>query len=209
MDNCGNVDNRPRAAKDNVYNRLVRLARIVLGIFLALPALAGCATPYAQGLTALRQERYDEAASYFTEILARDPGRLDALAGLGVARYKLGAFQEAEDALRQVIAQAPKHREARLYLGLAYLQKGENGPAAEQLAALLDLKPHPRVAAQIDRALRVIRSGPLSDQLKSLVAASLEDEVEWEREVREAERERRIYVEPGFLYWPRYWYRYR
>ena len=179
-----------------------------LAPLLALLALAGCATPYAQGLAALRQERYDEAASHFTEALARDPGRLDARAGLGVTRYKLGAFDEAEAALRQALAQAPKNAEARFYLSLAYLQKGENTAADEQLTALLALEPHPRMAAQIGRALKVIRAGPLSDEVKRFVAASLEDEVEWEQEVREAERAQRVYVaEPaGLIYWPPYWY---
>jgi Flp pilus assembly protein TadD len=169
--------------------------------------LAGCATPYAQGRAALRHERYDEALSHFSEALARDPGRLDARAGLGVARYKLGGFDEAEAALNQVLAQAPKHAEARFYLGLAHLQKGQNSAAEEQLTALLALEPHPRIAAQIDRALTVIRAGPLADEVKRFVAASLEDEVEWEQEVREAERAQRVYMlEPaGLIYWP-YWY---
>ena len=189
---------------------------VALGILLAMPVLAGCATPYAHGRVALGHERYDEAAGHFSEALASDPARLDARAGLGVARYKLGALDEAADALRQVIAQAPKHAGARLYLGLTYLLKGENGPAAEQLTALRDLRPHPRIAAQIDRALEVIRSGQLSDQLRHFVAASLEDEVQWQREVREAERAQRLYAEPPWPYWYPYWrypyrypYRYR
>ena len=179
-----------------------------LAPFLALLALAGCATPYAQGRAALRQERYDEALSRFSEALARDPGRLDAHAGLGVARYKLGAFDEAEDALRQVLARAPQHAEALLYLGLVYLQKGQNSATEEHLTALLALEPHPRIAAQIDRALKVIRADPLSDEVKRFVAASLEDEIEWEQDLREAERAQRVYVvePPGLIYWPPYWY---
>jgi tetratricopeptide (TPR) repeat protein len=185
-----------------VRDRSARLAPL-----LALLALAGCATPYTQGRAALRQERYDEALSHFTEALARDASRLDARAGLGVARYKLGALDEAAAALRQVVAAAPKHAEARFYLALAYVQKGQNSAAEEQLTALLALEPHPRIAAQIDRALKVIRTGPLSDEVKRFVTASLEDEAEWEQEVREAERAQRVYVvePPGLIYWP-YWY---
>ena len=55
----------------------------------------------------------------------------------------------------------------------------------------------------------MIRSGPLSDEVRRFVAGSLEDEAECEREVREAERAQHIYVEPaGHLSWPWYHYRY-
>lgn len=172
---------------------------VALGILLLLSTLAGCATPYVQGQTALRQGRYDEAAGHFEEVLARNPDRLDALAGLGLSRYKSAAFDEAVDALRKVVARDPKHTEARLYLGLSYLQKGEDGSAEEQLNAVLDLKPAPRLAAQIDRALRVIRLDPLSDRMRAFLAASLEDEVEWEREVREARLAQRANAQPARL----------
>jgi len=201
-------------ARTDPPNGLGHKGLILLPILLALWGLGGCATAYVRGQAALRQERYDEAASYFIEALATDPGRLDARTGLGITRYKQGKFDEAEDALQQVITQVPGRSEARLYLGLTYLQKGENSSAEEQLTALLALKPHRRIAAQIERALRLIRSGPLSDDTKIFVAASLEDEAEWECEIREAERERCIYVEPLWpvywhSYWYPYWYRYR
>lgn len=158
---------------------------------------AGCATPYGQGRVALLQGRYDEATSHFLEALAGDPTRLDALVGLGISRYKLGAFDDAVDTLNRVITQAPRQQGARLYLGLSYLRKGEDGPAEEQLTALADLKPHPRLAAQIERALRVLRvEYPLSDEVRSFLAASLENELEWEREVREAQRLRPARLEP-------------
>jgi len=136
---------------------------VSLSLIVSASILAGCATPYLQGRTALQQGRYDEAATYFERVLAGEPGRLDALAGLGVARYKLGAFDEAVDTLHRVVTHAPKRADARLYLGLNYLRKGEDGLAEAHLTGLLDLKPHPRLAAQIERALRVIRvkSAPL------------------------------------------------
>ena len=172
---------------------------LVIGIL----ALSGCATPSVLGEQALRQGRYDEAAAYFVEAVAQEPTLLPARAGLGVARYKLGALDEAIDALGWVVAEAPNHREARLYLGLSYLRKGEVGPAEKQLNALLGLTPHQRLASQIAHALQVLRGEPVpSEELRAFIAAGLEHEVEWEREVREfqeAQRARRAYPAP---LWP-------
>jgi len=155
-------------------------------MLLIVAILTGCATPYGQARTALRQGRYDEAARLFEEALAGEPDRLEALVGLGVSRYKLGAFAEAAEGLERVIARAPTNANARLYLGLSYLQRGEDGLADEQLTALRELGPEPRLAAQIDRALQLIRSEFLSDALRAFIAASLEDEAEWARQVQEA-----------------------
>lgn len=175
----------------------MREERVIAGILLTVSMVTGCATPYVEGRTALRQGRFDEAATHFQQALAQDPGRPDALVGLGVSRYKLGAFDEAVEALGRVVAQYPERREVRLYLGLSYLRKGEIGPAEEQLTALAALKPHPRLADQIDRALRLLRvEYPLSEELRSFLATSLEHELEWEREVREAQFTRPVYVEP-------------
>jgi tetratricopeptide (TPR) repeat protein len=171
--------------------------------FIGFSLLAGCATPYGLGQTALRQGRYGEAVGHFEAVLGQDPNRLDALVGLGVARYKLREFDEAIDALDRVVAQTPEHAEARLYLGLGHLQKGEDGLAEDQLSALLGLKPESRLAAQIDRALRVLRSDQLlSEEIRGFLAASLEDEADWAREVRQLrlERQRLFY---SSYYYPR------
>ena len=85
-------------ARTDPPNGLGHKGLILLPILLALWGLGGCATAHVRGQAALRQERYDEAASYFIEALATDPGRLDARAGLGITRYKQGKFDEAEDA---------------------------------------------------------------------------------------------------------------
>ncbi len=119
---------------------------LALYFLISVSVLAGCATPYGLGQTALRQGRYGEAVSHFEAVLAQDPNRLDALVGLGVSRYKLRDFDEAIDTLDRVVAQAPEYAEARLHLGLSYLQKGEDGLAEDQLSALLGLKPEPRLA---------------------------------------------------------------
>lgn len=178
----------------------MRHQHAALLILLAVSLLTGCAAPYGRARAALAQGRYEEAVSGFEEILARHPDRLDALVGLGKARYKLGAFDEAITALTRAAAQAPKSETAHLYLGLSYLQKGEDGPAEEHLKAFLDLEPHARIATQVDRALKLTRSEHLSSDMRAFIAASLEDEAELAREVRLAQ----------YAYPPRpfYWYAY-
>lgn len=164
------------------------MRRMLPGLLVAAALLGGCATAYVQGATAYRQGRYDEAASRFAAVLAEDPDRLDALVGLGRARYKLGDWDAAVDALERAVVQAPGHATARLYLGLAYLQRGEEGRAEEHLSAFRSLQADPRTAAQVDRTLRLLRDAPLTSDLREFVAAALEDAAEWRREVQETRR---------------------
>src|SRR5256885_1974785 len=135
----------------------MRQRHATLVTLLAAALLAGCATPYGRARTALAEERYEEAASGFEEILTRHPDRLDALIGLGKARYKLGTFDDAITALTRAAARAPKSETAHLYLGLSHLRKGEDGPAEEHLKTLLALGPHPRLAAQTSGVLELRR----------------------------------------------------
>lgn len=164
-------------------------ARTTLTLALAVLGLAGCVTAYGEGRRALGQGRYTDAATHFEEALARDPERLDALTGLGVARYKTGDFDEAIDRLGRAVSRDPRLATARLYLGLAHLRKGEYGPVESHLGALVAQRPGTRLAAQSDRALRLLRGrDPVSDDMRAFIAASLEDEAEAERQVAEAQR---------------------
>lgn len=149
---------------------------------------AGCATAYSSGSAALRQGHYVEAVERFEEALARDPDRIEALIGLGLARYKLGAMDEAAQALTRAVGRAPGHLTARVYLGLVHLQRAEDGPAEEHLGEAAKLTAGTRTAAQIDRALRVLRGRDLlSSDLRTFIAASIENDVELEREVRQTQ----------------------
>jgi tetratricopeptide (TPR) repeat protein len=149
-----------------------------------------------QGQRALRQGRYADAADHFDQALAENPSRTDALVGLGIARYKLGALDEAVDTLGRAVAQSPDDAPARLYLALGYLQKRDAFLAEEQLTTLRSLRFDPRLAAQIDRALEVIRSEPLTDPIRTFVAASLETEADLIQELGEARLEARRYAYP-------------
>ena len=165
-------------------------------------AVSGCATAYTEGRTALTLGRYEEAATDFEHALTERPDRIDALVGLGVARYKLGAFDESIETLSRAVAKAPKSQTAQLYLGLSHFQKDDLGPAEEHLKAVVDLHPGARMAEQIERALTLMRGDPLSAAVRAFIAASLEHEAEWARDLQDARYAAAAYAYSG----PRYGY---
>jgi tetratricopeptide (TPR) repeat protein len=160
--------------------------RLAFALIMVSVAGSGCATAYTEGRTALTLGRYEEAATDFQRALTEQPERIDALLGLGVARYKLGAFDESVEALSQAVAKAPKSQTAQLYLGLNHLQKDDLGPAEEHLKAVLALRPEARMTEQIERALTLMRGDPLSADIRAFIATSLEHEEQWARDLQDA-----------------------
>jgi tetratricopeptide (TPR) repeat protein len=178
------------------------LTRVLFGILM----LAGCATPYSQGIAASRQGRYAEASVLYEQVLAHDPERLDALVQLGIARYKLGDLDGSIDALERARPRAPGDPAVRLFLGIAYLRKNDLSRADEHLTAFVDLKPDRRLATQAERAIKLIRSEPLSEQARVFAAASLETEAELAQEVIDAWRT--LQNERWYYAYPYPWYPY-
>ncbi|MBI2205603.1 MAG: tetratricopeptide repeat protein [Candidatus Rokubacteria bacterium] len=167
----------------------MRHAIRTFAVGLVVLAVAGCATAQSDGRQALRQGRYTDAATHFEEALAKDPDRLESLIGLGIARYKTGEYDAAIEPLGRAVSREPTMTTARLYLGLSYLRKSEFGPMEEHLAAVMAQRPGSRLAGQTDRAFRLLRgSDPLGDEMRAFIATSLEDELEAERQVAEAQR---------------------
>lgn len=167
----------------------MRRVGLVLLLLLSPWTLGGCTTVFGQGQAALRQGRFDEAATYFEQALAQDPSRTDALVGLGLARYKQAEFDQAAETLERVVAQSPDDSQARLYLALDYIQKQDAFRAEDQLSALQGLKLDARLAAQITRALDVLRSEPLTPPIRAFLATSLETQSQLIQELREARLE--------------------
>jgi thioredoxin-like negative regulator of GroEL len=160
---------------------------------------AGCVTPYGQGQRALSQGRYSQAATYFTQALAEDPERSDAVLGLGIAQYKQALFPDAADTLARAVAERPIDPTSRLYLALSYIQQGDAARAEEQLTTLRDLKIDSRLGRQVGRALELLRDEPLSEPIRGFMAGSLETEAELWREAQEArlEAQRPFYYAPA------------
>jgi tetratricopeptide (TPR) repeat protein len=184
-------------------NRLANLPALTL-----LLVLGACATPTVQGRAALSRGSYDEAVRHFEQALAAEPGRVGALIGLGVARYKLDALDESRRAFEEALAQRPDLPPAHLYLALIALRQGDDAAADSHLTRVLALGAAPRLAAQLDRTRRAL-TGPVTPEMRAYMAASVEDGYQWSGEVagavqaaRDAELRRfadeRIYVLPSF-----------
>jgi tetratricopeptide (TPR) repeat protein len=171
----------------------------------ALLALAGCASQMAQGRTALRQGLYDEAARHFEQSLAENPGSVDALVGLGIARYRLGRYDETVQVLTQAVQEAPRSAPAHLYLALAALQTGDVGLAERHLTTYRGLDVPPRLAAQVDRSLELLRRGPPTEELSRYIAATLDDSAAWASDVQHVERALLDYQTTWGLYPSPYW----
>jgi tetratricopeptide (TPR) repeat protein len=159
--------------------------------------LAGCATAFSRGEVAFRAGHYAEAVREFEAAVAEDARSHASLTALGVARYKLGDFTSARDVLRRVATEDPQRGDARLYLALAELALHDDTQALADLEALRPLVRHPRIAATVERAIGAIREG-LSDSARRLTAASLDDAVEWAREVQLASHAHIYALEPSW-----------
>jgi tetratricopeptide (TPR) repeat protein len=167
-------------------------ARRLLALGLVALASASCTTTYGEGRKALSQGRYTDAVTHFEEVLEKHPDRIDALLGVGVAKYRAGRYDEALEPLGRAVAREPKLTAARLYLGLAHLRRAEIGPVEEHFKALVAEAPGTRLAAQTERVLQLLRgSDAASDDVRTFMAASLENEYEAAREVAEAQRQAR------------------
>jgi tetratricopeptide (TPR) repeat protein len=177
------------------------MVRAIVGLGLAALALGGCATAYGRGEAALRAGHPAEAVPYLEEAHRATPERLDVRVALGIARYRTRVWDAAVGVLDGVVAEAPHRADARLFLGLAHLMKGDVGAARMDLEAVRALDLHPRIAAQLDRVLPFLGSG-LDDRVRDLIAADLDDAYEWTHEVEAARRSARAPLEPAWsLVW--------
>ena len=172
---------------------------------MAVVALAaGCVSAVTQGQMALRQGRYVEAEGFFNEALAKDPGRTDALVGLGIAQYKEGQTDQAIESLEKAVQIRPNEPSVRLYLALAYLKRGDTEKAEQQLAALRALKIDARVGDQVQQALDLITQGPLSDSVRNFIVGSLETQAELSRDVHDARLQAQMAQAYYYAYSPYY-----
>ncbi len=86
--------------------------------------------------------KFDEAARYYQETLAADPGYLEAYHGLGMVKlYDLKQPRKAIPYYEKALARDPKVWWAHLDLGNAYKALGDLPQAAESFARMIECNP--------------------------------------------------------------------
>ena len=165
---------------------LPRISRAVSLAFLLALILTGCASATRDGQVALLYGDNATAAASFENALAKNPNSVTALVGLGIARYRLGAFVEADRALNDALARSPDLPVAHLYLGLSALRRGQDDAADAEFVRFGSFGMSPRLTAYIDRTMGLLHTVPASDELRAYMADGIADQAAWAGEVTEA-----------------------
>jgi tetratricopeptide (TPR) repeat protein len=96
--------------------------------------------------------RYGEAEAGYRQVLAQDPGNLDARWGLAEVVLALGRAKEAELLARGVLAVKPDYPLGRFTLAKALLEQGKGEEARRLLREELRANPDP----EVERFLREV-----------------------------------------------------
>jgi Flp pilus assembly protein TadD len=86
--------------------------------------------------------RLDQALSLYEDILARQPGYIDALEGKGLTLMALGRVPESGEIFKQVLQQNPKRWRALNALGILFASKGLNTEALTYYSEALKASPN-------------------------------------------------------------------
>jgi tetratricopeptide (TPR) repeat protein len=120
----------------------------------AAPESAG----FAQGVEAIRAEKFDVARGIFEKVVHEEPKNAQAVFYLGVAQQNLGQLPEARASYEQAVALAPKLADAWVNLTAILLDSGDSAAALAQIDRGLAQNPkHP--ALSYNRALALSALG--------------------------------------------------
>lgn len=143
--------------------------RFILAVVLLAVLVSGCSQSlYNQGRKSVEQGRYDQAIDLLYKEIAANPQNADAWRELGVAFYKKGNLEKAQDALDQATSIAPDAR-TQLFIGLIAEKRGQfdgairaytgslalesKGTTARQVRAHLDQLVEKQIKVEADEAI--------------------------------------------------------
>jgi len=120
---------------------MINTKYVSTGIGLLLIFLTACSgSMYNQGRSLVERGEYDRAIGLFYDEVRQHPASAEAWRELGIAYYKKGDLDKAEDALKQALNIASDAR-TNLYLGLIYERQDDPERAVAAYRAALSMKP--------------------------------------------------------------------
>lgn len=124
---------------------------------------------YALAMLYLEANQPDQAIDLFNRQLAEippnpeDPSKLESLLlNKATLCMQLARYEEAGQALRQILSRSPDHAEALLNQGALYIRTERFDQAIAPLKRLLELQPD-YLAAQLNLAIALLKSGKLDE----------------------------------------------
>ncbi|MCP4687073.1 MAG: tetratricopeptide repeat protein [Desulfobacterales bacterium] len=127
------------------------LAVMILGVFLA----SGCGGSF-QADQAMKDGKYEEAVSLYSDYLRGKPDDVKARGRLGFAYLKTGRLDEAEAEFQAVLKAEPGEPYAVLYLGMVYLNMDDNAEAIRVWQGFRN-RERPLVEEEIKKLLTVLK----------------------------------------------------
>jgi hypothetical protein len=87
---------------------------------------------YAAAVESYNNKNYQAAAKAFSDAIMKDPMNISPRFFLGITQIELGNYNQAENILEDIISRQSEYiKEARWYLGLAYIKTGDRQKARE------------------------------------------------------------------------------
>ncbi|TDK42322.1 tetratricopeptide repeat protein [Antarcticimicrobium luteum] len=112
--------------------RRAAAALVLAAIALPAPLVAQSGTGgYLAGRHALFESDFDQAASYFTRALSRDPGNAGLMENVIVSQLALGRIQRALPVAEKMEADGLRNQAARMVIAADRIKRGEFAPFLE------------------------------------------------------------------------------
>jgi tetratricopeptide (TPR) repeat protein len=170
------ADGRHQDAIDE-YQTFIRLQPFDIGVPRAY---------HQVGRSYLALGRPADAAAAFREMLARSPGNIDALSGLGDSLLAADRLPEAVAAYQQLLRRAPGNVTALFNMGLALSKLDRDAEARDAFAAVVQIQPR-NVAAHVNLAYALANTNRLGESLREFqLAASLETDPAGRAQIQQA-----------------------
>ena len=106
----------------------------------------------ASGSQAMGAGQYRNAYQYFSKVIQEIPAFAEGWNKRATVLYRIGAYQESIEDIRETLQREPRHFGALSGLGLIFLRQRQFGPAAAAFRDALAIHPHlPRIRAALEQ----------------------------------------------------------